>query len=104
MAEFDKSQIYLKSAIRKIWRWSKARRECLKAKTCAVCGTKAKLFADHIDPVVDPQKGFQGWDVYIKRMFDGKLQAVCKPCHAKKSKEENALRRKKGKKCSKNKG
>lgn len=85
---------YLKSHIRQIWRWSPKRRECLKASQCLLCGLrKRKLFADHIFPVIDPQKGFQGWDTYISRMFDGTLQPLCEKCHKAKSKEENKQRR-----------
>ena len=48
----------------------------------------AKLFADHIDPVVSPREGFQGWDVYISRLFTGALQPLCEACHKEKSKSE----------------
>ncbi len=85
---------YIKSHLRKIWRWSPARRECLSAKQCFKCRNRTdKLFADHIDPVVDPKVGFVNWEVYIHRMFTGKLQPLCETCHAAKSKEESATRR-----------
>lgn len=86
---------YIKSHLRKIWRWSPARKSCLSNKQCAKCRTRfGKLYADHIDPVVDPAKGFETWDIYITRMFTGQLQPLCEKCHKAKSKEENALRRK----------
>ncbi len=86
---------YIKAHLRKIWRWSPQRRACLQATVCAICGKKAgKLLADHIEPVIEPRIGFEGWDIYIERMFNGKLQALCKPCHSIKTKEENAVRRK----------
>jgi 5-methylcytosine-specific restriction endonuclease McrA len=94
--KFDKTDIYLKSAFRKIWRWSKARRECLKADVCNECGNRIppKLRrADHIDPVISVHYGWEGWQVYYERMFNGKLQMMCKGCHDAKTKRENALRR-----------
>jgi len=60
---------------------------------CAICGSdvpSSEIQVDHIKPVVDPKKGFTTWDTYIKRLFCEKnnLQAVCKPCHKIKTKEE----------------
>ena len=51
------------------------------------------VFVDHIDPIVDPHVGFQGFDVYIERMFCEKinLQLLCKPCHDIKSLKESAI-------------
>lgn len=52
------------------------------------------VVVDHINSVVDVT-GFSSWDDVIARMFcsaDG-LQVLCKPCHAIKTKEENAQRR-----------
>ena len=84
---------YVKSSLRKIWRWSPNRRLCLKSKFCAYCKkAKKKLFADHIDPVVNPLKGFETWDIYIERLFQGVLQPLCKACHKGKSKEEAKVR------------
>jgi len=85
---------YIKSHLRKIWRWSPQRRECLKAQVC-VNGKrhKGKIFADHIEPVVEIQTGFTTWDRYIERLFTGKLQPLCEDCHSKKTKEENRQRR-----------
>lgn len=50
---------------------------------------------DHIEPVVDPHKGFTGWDDYINRMFVGEegYQCVCKGCHAVKTAFENLIRK-----------
>jgi 5-methylcytosine-specific restriction endonuclease McrA len=51
--------------------------------------------ADHIDPIV-PVTGFDNWDALIGRLFcelDG-FQAICVECHAAKTKEENAERKK----------
>lgn len=60
---------------------------------CALCDcefTSKDIEVDHIDPVVDPAKGFKDWNTYIKRLFCEKsnLQVVCKPCHKVKTKSE----------------
>lgn len=51
------------------------------------------IFVDHIDPIVDPKVGFQGFDVFIERMFCEKdnLQLLCGECHDKKSMEERRI-------------
>jgi len=49
---------------------------------------------DHIEPVIDPAKGFEGWSKAIKRMFleeDG-YQLLCHECHQVKCNEERAVR------------
>jgi hypothetical protein len=54
---------------------------------------KAKVnnvFVDHIDPVIDPEKGFESWDRVIERMFcetEG-LQVLCRACHKEKTSDE----------------
>ena len=62
--------------------------------TAVVNGKRSKnIYADHIEPIV-PVTGWEGWDSCVERMFcelDG-LQALCKPCHDTKSKEEAAAR------------
>lgn len=66
-------------------------------------GTKkaAMLAIDHVEPVVSVTAGFVGWDQYIERMFNGKLQILCnypgeidgKPsCHHVKTKQEQEER------------
>lgn len=53
---------------------------------------------DHIAPVVDVEKGWQGVGEFARRLYceaDG-LQVLCiDKCHAEKSKRENKARRKK---------
>jgi|SRR5687768_890132 len=66
---------------------------------CNGCGedfVKKDVQVDHIDPVVDPKLGFQGWDEYIKRMFcpASNLQVLCRTCHSKKTTIERAARKK----------
>ena len=67
--------------------------------TCALCaksvGNKS-IKIDHINPVVDPAKGFETWDSFIERLFvelDG-YQAVCITCHQSKTNEERETRKK----------
>ena len=58
--------------------------------------SKKNVFVDHINAVVDPTDGFQGWDVFIERLFceaDG-LQVLCKSCHDKLTSEEREERKK----------
>lgn len=67
---------------------------------CAACKkhfVAVDVQVDHIDPVVDPKKGFISWDVFIERMFVEieKLQVLCKPCHKIKTDEEKTQRKKK---------
>ena len=49
---------------------------------------------DHITPIADTKLGWQGWDVYIERLFCGAedMQYLCKPCHKEKSSEEQGER------------
>jgi len=52
---------------------------------------------DHILPVVCPKEGFQGWEVYISRLFCSakNLQVLCSTCHDKKTAIERKKRTKK---------
>ena len=48
---------------------------------------------DHIEPVIDPEKGFTTWDSYVERMFcevEG-FQVLCSDCHSIKTKKERAI-------------
>lgn len=99
--KWDKTEIYLRAAFRKVWRWTPSRQACLKDVTaCAECKKPARqYFADHIDPVVPVEglklvNGHVDYNQYYERMFKGKMQALCKKCHSAKTKAENAERRK----------
>lgn len=64
---------------------------------CAACSYHFPLKevqVDHINPVVDPVKGFVNWDEYIDRMYTTKdnLQCLCKPCHKEKTNAERKQR------------
>jgi len=65
--------------------------------TCKECKHEfpaKEVNVDHVLPVVDPETGFENWDVFVKRLFCGKdnLQVLCKPCHDKKTKLEKGTR------------
>lgn len=79
---------------------------------CASCGQEVPLtikqgrkrvqnvFVDHIEPIVDPTKGFTSYDDFIERLFceEDNLQVLCGPCHDEKTLKERgqaAERRKK---------
>ena len=96
---------YIIAALRRIWRWSRERRLALdKAKVdgkykCASCKSlfeRKDVAVDHIKPVINPAKGWQGFSVYIKRLWCPmkNLQVICKPDHKVKSVGENKLRKK----------
>lgn len=95
---------FLMSALRQQSRYWFPKTECLnKARVtrgkyqCATCpsivGPK-DIKADHINPVI-PIEGFDSWSEVIKRIFCGVegYQALCKPCHDIKTKEENTKRK-----------
>lgn len=65
---------------------------------CAACSNLFKAVdvqVDHIDPVVSVENGFEGWGIYIERMFceaDG-YQVLCKTCHSVKTANERKARK-----------
>lgn len=70
--------------------------------TCKECNKEfpaKEVNVDHVQPVVDPEVGFENWDVFVKRLFCGKdnLQVLCSKCHDKKTKEERLVRKTNGK-------
>lgn len=96
---------YLRRDIRRIFQWSPEKKKS-KARAyydgsyhCELCGAASlerdDVQCDHIIPCVNVE-GFDGWSAEIERTLDVKaegLQWICKPCHYKKSKAENAERR-----------
>src|SRR3990167_3918303 len=93
--------------LRRIWFYSKTRSAMIKqAQTgkdsfkCAKCKKsycRKSVCVDHIFPVVEIDKGFVTWDIYIERLLGcstSELQVLCKPCHKKKTKDEQEQRRK----------
>lgn len=84
---------YVLHHLRLAWRYySQARKECLASGQCRLCKSKEKIYADHVEPVINPAFGFEGWDVLYKRMFTGELQPLCEGCHKAKTKAENNAR------------
>lgn len=64
---------------------------------CAKCGegfARTGVHVDHIDPVIDPEKGREDIPTLIRRQFTTDLQVLCKPCHQKKTNEERKRRKK----------
>lgn len=79
---------------------------------CALCGRffndkpgERDIAVDHIDPIIRPDVGFEGFDVWIPRHFLGTVQVLCnyskdkekemggiKSCHKAKTAEENKIR------------
>lgn len=95
---------YIKSALRKINKWWPAYTQAKASARvnrgeyrCAMCEEVfclKEIHVDHIDPVVDPARGFTTWDEYIDRLFceaEG-LQILCKVCHKDKTNEEKKIR------------
>lgn len=86
----------IRKAIRQVWSWSYPRRLCLQRAMgkdgFPRCEGKShegnrkvpKVYADHIQRVGDVDAGF------LKRLFtpSTNLQALCKKCHDRKTKEE----------------
>lgn len=71
--------------------------------TCQMCGAvfpRDKMHVDHIEPVMSVRDSWQGWDVYIERLFvkPEQLQLLDEICHASKTLVENELRKKVDKK------
>tara|TARA_R110002020_G_scaffold287099_1_gene502569 strand:+ start:17333 stop:17740 length:408 start_codon:yes stop_codon:yes gene_type:complete len=58
------------------------------------------IYADHIEPIVDPAVGRTSWDEVIQRAFvdtDG-YQALCFLCHEEKTASERAVAKERNKK------
>ena len=82
----------IRTALRRVWSWSYARRLCIKRaltdnefSICEECKTVvAKIYPDHIIPCGDMDDGF------LSRLFcpSSGLQALCKKCHQKKTNAE----------------
>ena len=86
----------LKNAKRGTMMSRKVNRE-VNAYICALCNnlfTYTSMQVDHKKPVVHPKKGFAGFTEFVNRLFcEAKdLQAVCKPCHKRKTDKERKQR------------
>ena len=81
----------------------KTGRKC-KLYRCAMCGglfVQKEMAVDHIEPIVNPYKGFIDWNSWIERCFveaDG-FQVLCKElCHKLKTDGEKAIAKERRKK------
>lgn len=64
-------------------------------KHCSKVFPNKEIQIDHVMPIIDPTVGWQGFDVYIERLFcdeDG-FQVLCLTCHDKKTSAENEIRK-----------
>lgn len=80
---------------------SKLVRNFYRCKACKKVFSRKGVSIDHIKPVVNPKRGWQGFDEYIRRMFCGAdgFQILCGKCHDAKTAKEREVRKeaKKGK-------
>ena len=69
---------------------------------CEHCGLITEdTVKDHVEPAVDPKKGFTGWQDYVERMFpdtEWGYQILCKSCNKEKTDKEIKNRKKAKKK------
>lgn len=94
------------SHLRKIFFYSPLRKLALdSAKTetgLYKCAVTKKAFpinlvtVDHINPVVEPKKGWKDWNTFIERLFCdvSNLQVLSKDAHKKKTEKERKERKK----------
>lgn len=97
--------IYLVGAARKIWRWSKERKDAKerakvskKLYRCELCKkTSEKVEVDHIVPVGTAPRTWEGWDEYYSHLFCDvtNLRVLCHSCHKEKTSRERKERCKK---------
>ncbi len=108
---------FIVSTLRGASRYWKPKQECIKKARvgynqykCAICWTvwpsklpplpwkkrkRHNITADHIEEVVDPEKGWESYDRFIERLFveeDG-FQALCYECNHKKTQGNQTIRR-----------
>ena len=101
----EKETDWLRKELRRIhYKWQPRKTAVVNARimrgkyVCEECkqwyGPK-EIAADHIEPVIDPLKSWEGWDKYINRLFSPaeNYQVLCKKCHNDKTQEENKIRR-----------
>jgi hypothetical protein len=73
----------------------------IKQYKCYLCEKsfeRDQVVVDHVQPVVEPKKGFTTWDQFIERLFcdASNLKACCSPCHKIKTQKEEEERKKYG--------
>lgn len=84
----------IRSALRKVWMYSPERKEALnQAKVrglplyvCAGCKRSCVKQQVHVDHVIACGESSMGnFDIFIHRLFQGRLQVLCVTCHEDKS-------------------
>lgn len=80
----------IREALRGVWRFSPRKAEALRAARIGrgsyLCNKCRRIFGpkdvqvDHVDPVSNSVS----WDEFIEKLFEGRLQVLCKPCHIEK--------------------
>lgn len=87
---------YIRSRARQVMKWSPEKRRVIEEARgfCPSCKKYMdSLDADHIEPVQPVNEPFTGdWNKFFDRLFNGKLQALCRNCHLLKCEIENKLR------------
>lgn len=66
-------------------------------RTCKKCKKVVHYKAgqmDHVKPVVDPKKGWEGFDAFVERLLveERGFQFLCDQCHKEKTRKENEQR------------
>lgn len=76
--------------------YKKGKIEFYECEECHQIVPRKQKQVDHIEPVVLPLVGFNGYDDLKRRMFVSadKLKILCKACHQIKTQKENKIRRK----------
>lgn len=65
---------------------------------CAACSAivgNKDTHVDHVEPVIDPARGFEGWDQFIARLFVevSGYRLICKACHAETTAQQREVRK-----------
>ncbi len=70
------------------------KRVFFKCDSCKGLFPRSEIEMNHIEAVIDPEKGFTDWNDFMERLFcdaDG-FSAECKKCHDKITKSQNKIR------------
>lgn len=86
----------IRSALRKVWMYSPQRREALLAAkmpdgkyVCQLCEKVFEKWGMDVDHITEcgALTELAHIEGFVDRLFNGKLQAICKPCHLLKRKK-----------------
>lgn len=106
MEKASKDENKLRYMLRTVWdrsflKWDAIRRTKVapnqyRCEGCKKIFKLREIHVDHIAPVIDPEKGWEGMQTFCQRLFcpSDFLQILCiDSCHAKKTRKENEKRR-----------